>query len=482
MPAGLSLVLGVVVARQRPLWRDEMATWEFSRLPLADLAKAARHVDGSFAPYYALMHEWQLLFPTAWALRVPSLLAGAATVAVLAALAGQLWNRWSGCLAGVALATNGAFVEAMATARPAPLAALGCAIATWHLLRVRGAAPVRRTWVWYGVTMVAAVALQLFAVLVLLAHAVVVATRCCAEGSIRGARGGRLINFVLAATPALATAVLLVVLSSGERGQISWILAPTVEGVRDALLAALGISQPWWGLLVVAAAAVIGWGCVRKRVSVDSAVLAVALLVVPAAALLAISVLVQPAFVPRYLLVAPLGAGLLLAGAVQAVRTDWVPAAAVLAALLIVSVQATVLRAQFSAATPDEYPSLTRRIATLVQPGDTLVLGQNFNAEGAAIGVAYYLPDDRLVRVALHRLPTGSQELLVAQVLSTAPWRTAERARPRGRTLLVGLIIFGRNSGHPDGYANLIALGCRPIAAAPRQDFANYGLEPMRCP
>ncbi len=475
LPALLSLILGVSTVRSKPLWRDEMASWEFSRLPLDGLTRAVQHVDGVFTPYYLLLHGWQLAFPQALALRVPSVLAGAATVGVVATLATRLWDAWAGTVAGAVLATNGTFVLGTATARPYALATLCCAVATWQLVRALDGPDEldrarMRSRVGYGLGMVAAVALQVFAVLILLAHAVVMLASGTRRTSIAG--------FAFAAGVASALAAAMALAASGQRGQISWIAEPSLRGVRDDLTAALGWPDPWWGLLVVVAAAVTLRP--RGRRARRGAVVAIALLLVPATGLMLASVLGQPVFVTRYLLAVPLGAALLFGGVVAVVGSRASPVAALAVLLLVVSVQAPLLCAQFSADTPDDYPRLARRIAAVAVPGDTVVIGQNYNAEGAAVGVAYYLRDRRLVREALRRLPDGSRELLIGRVVSTSPWRSSPRSRPGGRTLLVGLVLGGRNHGHPDGFADLHALGCRQ--AAPREDVANYGLLLMRCP
>ena len=119
-PAVLCAVVGGVPLDRKPLFRDEMATYIFSRLSLAGLWSATRHVDGSMVLYYALMHLTPFASTRPVALRLWSLAAAVLTVAIVARIGASLWQGWVGALAGSVLALNGAFLTAADTALPAP--------------------------------------------------------------------------------------------------------------------------------------------------------------------------------------------------------------------------------------------------------------------------------------------------------------------------------------------------------------------------
>ena len=75
LPALLCAFVGGISLNRKPLFRDEMATYVFSRLSLPDLISATRHVDGAMLPYYALMHLTPFASVHPVALRVWSLAA-----------------------------------------------------------------------------------------------------------------------------------------------------------------------------------------------------------------------------------------------------------------------------------------------------------------------------------------------------------------------------------------------------------------------
>lgn len=87
-PTGLALLAVVGVALllrldglgQDALWLDEANTWIIAREPLAGIVERLRQ-DASPPLYYFFLHGWMKLFgDSAWALRLPSVLAGVALV------------------------------------------------------------------------------------------------------------------------------------------------------------------------------------------------------------------------------------------------------------------------------------------------------------------------------------------------------------------------------------------------------------------
>ena len=499
-PALLSLALDTATVDRRPLWRDEMATWAFSRLSPADLARSSTHVDLVLAPYYGLMHVWQLMFAAPVALRVPSLLAGAGTVAVTAATAGRLWNSWAALVAGVALAVNGSFVAAATSARPYALSMLCCAVATYLLVRARqdpgrpGDArqdhAARRSWVGYAVALTGAVLCQLLAVCTLAAHGLAALTWFG-----RDRRAGA--RFLLAALVVLAVTAALTLGSSGQQDQLLWLHGRSALHSLQTVDGVLGPLRPWHGWPFVAAAVVLAVGTARTRSAIGDTLLALSLVIAPPLCLFAGSVLVRPIFLDRYLLAVPLGAALVTGGAVQTVIAGVarrMPRArpGVAAALTLAAVAAVViacvpgLRRQFSSSTPDDFPALGRHLAGAVRAGDTIAVGQDYASNGSAAGIAYYSGDRAFARAVVGALPDGSPPLFLRHVvrirpLTTRPVGAADEPVPPGRIWLLSLVRYWQGEREPYGYRMLTAAGCVPHRDTELRQHG-YGLVLLDCP
>jgi mannosyltransferase len=463
VPALLSVCLSVLTVDRRALWRDEMATWEFSRLPFADLLHATRHVDAVLAPYYALMHIWQEAFPSAVALRVPSLLAAAGTVAVVAATAVRLWNAWAGFVAGCALALNGAFADTAVSARPYALAMLCCAVATYLLVCARSHPGSRRLWAGYAVACCLAVLLQVMTVFLLVAHVVP------AVVWFRRA----LLRFVLAAgVTCLVTGLLL--LAAAEQGnQLLWVQGHPASYALRGTVSAAGEAHGW--LLLVCAAI----GLVLALAHQDSGwLLGPSLLVVPAVGLFVLSGVWHPAFVPRYLMLAPLGAALVIASAVAFVRPAALAAAAFVVAVALAGWPA--LQQHFSHSSVDDFPALVRLLDRHVEPDDWVVVSQDYASGGVAAGFAYYSGDAAFRRNVVAALPSGSPTLYPRHVTAGSPPTSA--GVPHGRTWLIGLIRWWQGESDPYGTAQLEARGCVVDPAQHAIHENGYGLVLMHCP
>ena len=313
-PLVLAVLGGAFVARRQSLWYDELFTAEVAPIPLAELARAVLAGEGTTsylqgvppsynAPYYVVVHLWLALtgLPADdLGLRLLSLLAAVAAVAVLTAAVTRLAGRAVGLTAGLLAATNPLVVEYAAEARGYGLALLATAVsvlglARWldggRLLLYAAGATSAGLAHWFALPVVAGLALS--GLLLRRRQAV-----------------GLLGVTALAAAPTL----LLVGLTQ-------------VNGIGDSAIAirSVGIALPglaleaWSGrslpLLVATVLAVVA-GIVRgvrgdqtaRRVVVVGACWVGLPLV-----LLTVAELFRPVFVPRYLLAALLGFSVLAA-------------------------------------------------------------------------------------------------------------------------------------------------------------------------
>ena len=118
VPPIIALTLGVIRRLARSLWRDEWATALHASLTAADLVRSLAGGDAVQGPYYLLIGLLSPMIGLEEGMRIPSLLAFAATAAIVAALVMRWWGPWAGAAAGVFFSLNGAALTAGTTARP----------------------------------------------------------------------------------------------------------------------------------------------------------------------------------------------------------------------------------------------------------------------------------------------------------------------------------------------------------------------------
>ncbi|GAA3095272.1 glycosyltransferase family 39 protein [Nonomuraea salmonea] len=272
---------------------DELATISAASRSLAGMVELARHIDGHFLPYYLFMHFWMKAGSAELWLRLPS----AVAIGVAAWLLADLGRRLHSTRAGVVAAGLFAILPSVsyygAFARSYAFAAAAVVFAFWALHRALER-PSGRRWAAYGVAVTLVCCTHLFAVLVLPAHALLV-------------RREVLGRMAAALAVGCVPAAVLGLIGYGERHAISWIpqrgpevlltfpkMAAEAEvlGVALFAIALAGAVLLWRANGVRAwAAAVAGW------------------LVLPPMLLLAVSWLVTPVYVDRYLFVTAPRAG-----------------------------------------------------------------------------------------------------------------------------------------------------------------------------
>jgi mannosyltransferase len=186
VPPVLLTAAVVCCGSTRPqLWRDEFATWSAAHRPLADLLRLTGHVDGVLEPYYLLMHWWlRLAGDSVPALRLPSMVAIAATSGMVAAVGAVLGSRRAGLLGGLVYAVVPSTSRYGQEARPYAPAALAATAATLLLLLALRDGR-RRLWSAYAVAIAAVGALHLVALLLLAGHVVVLLDEARAARSVR---------------------------------------------------------------------------------------------------------------------------------------------------------------------------------------------------------------------------------------------------------------------------------------------------------
>ncbi|MCX4908260.1 glycosyltransferase family 39 protein [Streptomyces sp. NBC_00878] len=355
------------------MWRDEAVTFEVARRSLPQIWQLLHSVDAVHGLYYFLMHAVLALHPGEVALRLPSLCAAAVTAGLVAALGARLARPrvglWAGLLYAVTPMTGHfaqegrsyALVAAGATAATLLLARAATATATEATVTVKvPAGPAGRharveerteharvegrkgharvegrkgharvegrkgharvegrkgharvvAWCAYGGVVAVTVLLHEFAVLILLAHA---ATLALARMPRRVWR-----EWACAAGAVLLVLLPLALVSSGQADQVAWLQPPGGGTVERLLRSFTGPTQLVLGpyLLLIALALRAPFAPPARRGELSLPAVALPLLLLPPAALIAVS-RHWPLYDDRYVLYALAGAPLLAAAGAE---------------------------------------------------------------------------------------------------------------------------------------------------------------------
>jgi mannosyltransferase len=300
------LIVGVLAAAvslggaARPsFWYDEAATISaaYSR-SLDQLWQMLGNVDAVHGLYYLLMHGWFQIFPpTEFWSRAPSGLAAGGAAAGIVVLGKQFSTRTvalsAGVVCGILPRTTWAGIEA----RPYAMSMMAAA---WLTVLLVAAARRESRWVWlaYGIALGSSILLDMYLVLVLLAHVVFM----CAFHRNRKA----LVAFAItsAATVGALSPFMLEVV--GQVQQIKWIAPIGRRTIEDVAIQQYFERNPPFVVLsgLVVAAAIVLWLCTSAKPAGQDRqllTLAVAWLVIPTVLVVAWSALSHPVYTPRYL-------------------------------------------------------------------------------------------------------------------------------------------------------------------------------------
>lgn len=377
-PLVLLLLGGWLLARRHGLWYDELYTAEVAPLPLGDLWHAFVRGEGTIPylrdappsynfPYYVVAHVWLSitgLAPDEIGLRLLSLLAMAAAVAVVGLVGARLGGPRAGLASGLAMAANPFVVQFSAEARGYGLAVLATALSALGLVRwldgSRSSLPL------YAIAGALAGLMHWFALLPVAALAV-------AAVVLEGKRAARpvLLAAALAAVPAMA--VIATALANGVRDSgAEWISDVGLAVPRLLLKSWTAASLTLLAVTLAAVAVALVRGERRSRVVAASwAVLPVVVVTVLE--------LVRPVFVDRYLLPSLAGLAVLVGLGVAALpRRIGVGA---LAAVVAVSAWVTVTEVRRGP--KEDVRRAVDHLAATVRAGEPVVAAARWDALGA---------------------------------------------------------------------------------------------------
>lgn len=286
-PGLLMFTISLVGAGHPVLSWDEIATADVASRTPAQIWQTMHLIDGVFGPYYLLEHFWtSMVGSTELDLRLPSMVAMAGAVALAGELGRRFFGPLTGAVAGILLCLMPSTSQYAAEARPY---AFACFFALLSLLLLHVAVDrfrVRR-WVAYGFTVLFLGLAHVIALTTLAAHLVVI---------LRHRDRRTVLAWSLAAGLALLALTPIFWLGVLQRhAQLSWVPPLDVGGLWNFPGVVVGSVPGGWLLLGLALVAV--WRPIRHLDEVI--VLALAPIVVVAA----MSMLISPYWVPRYLLI-----------------------------------------------------------------------------------------------------------------------------------------------------------------------------------
>jgi len=355
-------------AARPSLWFDEAATISASTRSVPELWRLIHNIDAVHGLYYLTMHGWFAIFPATefWS-RLSSCVAVGVAAAGVVVAGKQFSTRTVAVCAGIVFAILPRITWAGIEARSYALTA---AAAVWLTVLVVAAARRNAAALWplYGLALVVSTLLNVFVVLMVLVHAVVVSVV---------ARNRQTVAW-WAATSAVVLLVVAPFLAfcRTQIAQVRWI-SPVQPGTFVDIVGEqyFDHSVPFAVLAgVVLAAPVLvrrPWETGNRQL----AVIALAWIALPTAVLLLYSVALQPIYYPRYLCYTTPAMALLLAVCIVALVRTRERVTAVLAAFALAATPNYLITQRGPYAKEGmDFSQVADVITAHASPGDCLIL------------------------------------------------------------------------------------------------------------
>jgi mannosyltransferase len=374
------LVIGVLAAAislggaGRPsFWYDEAATISasYSR-SLGQLWPMLRNVDAVHGLYYLLMHGWFDIFPpTEFWSRAPSGLAIGGAAAAVVVLGKQFSSRTVALVAGAICGLLPRATWAGVEARPYAMSMMA---AVWLTVLLVYAARHNNAWVWlsYGVVLATSILLDVYLVLLLLAHSVFVWVFYCKRRI--------LVRFATTSVLAGCAVAPFVVVVISQAHQIGWIAPIGRRTIEDVFMQQYFERDPSFAIvcaLVIVTAIIVRRFTSARLVNADRQLLSLAIgwLVIPTTLIVVWSAWVHPIYTPRYLSFTAPAVALILGICIEALALSPRAATAVVV-LFAVAAAPNYIRAQRNpyAKYGMDYSQVADLIAAKAAKGDCLLV------------------------------------------------------------------------------------------------------------
>lgn len=358
---------------QPSVWEDEVATIGGANRSFAQLWQLTQQVDLVHGTYYALVHLWAQLFGySPFAIRSLSAFAISAAFVFAYLAAKRLGSKRFAQSAAVVFALLPAVTWAATEARSYSLAIL-VATALCYLLLV--ALESGRWWPYFLVAL-AGVYIFMYLVLVPLAHLVVLLAV--------QARRRQLVAFGTGLIALLAASLPLILGVMKQTHQVEWIPAQVPWLIPTDALVMPYYLYTFWSPIAALAVVVASLIWQRRQGAVAGIdvsqtrlrwALVLALLVLPPGALMALSLVTQPVYVPRYVMFGALAAAMLVATAVDRLPAGLAGRAALLALILAAVPGYLQFRAPDGKLT--DWQQAAQIVASQDRPGDAILFSDN---------------------------------------------------------------------------------------------------------
>ena len=119
----------------KPLWLDEIITWQRASLPIPELIDNAIRNE-HFPTYFLLVRLFDAPVIDEWMLRLPSAICGAISVSMAVLVAAEAQSLRAGVVAGALMALSPFEVQFAQEARPYTLLSCFVFLAIWGLVRI----------------------------------------------------------------------------------------------------------------------------------------------------------------------------------------------------------------------------------------------------------------------------------------------------------------------------------------------------------
>ena len=217
------------------LWADEVATIAASTRSLPHLLSMLGVIDAVHGTYYLLMHFYiQVAGISAFALRLPSALAVAASAGVMAYIAKRHFGERLAWFTLLISAMLPRLVWAATEARSYGIDALLSALLLLLLLLAIDARGRGRSWLWVGYTFVLALGIHFFIYLILVAAAQGIWVFAKRRPAFRA--------WLLSLGIAVAVAGYILTIAIIEKGQVGWL-----PGIGVGIMEEVLVGQAFWG-------------------------------------------------------------------------------------------------------------------------------------------------------------------------------------------------------------------------------------------